>query len=72
VEGAGGGVPSLGTLEDTFRRLPDSGNSLYGGPSVVWGTQLGGGAHMPVALMNEGRRSLVVEYLFVRFSTKAT
>ena len=30
--GAWGGVPSLGTLEDTFGRSPDAGISLYGDP----------------------------------------
>ena len=45
VEGTWGGVPSLGTLEDTFGRSPDAGNSLYGGPSVIWGTRGGGGSY---------------------------
>jgi len=52
MEGAWGGVPSLGTPEDTFGRSPDAGISLYGGPFAVGGTRHGG-AHMPVTLMDE-------------------
>jgi hypothetical protein len=42
VEGAGGGVPSLGTLEDTFGKSQDAGVSLCGGPFVERGTVMGG------------------------------
>jgi hypothetical protein len=31
-ERASGGPPSLGTLEDTLRKSPDTGISLHGGP----------------------------------------
>jgi hypothetical protein len=41
-EGTWGGVPSLSTIKDTFGRPPDSGISLYVGPSVVRGTRHGG------------------------------
>jgi hypothetical protein len=47
VEGAWGGVPSLGMLEDIFGRSPDTGISLYGGPFAVRGTWHGR-ACMPV------------------------
>jgi hypothetical protein len=52
VAGAWGGVPSLGTLEDTFGKSPDEGISLDGGPSVIRGTRHGGGARMPVNFMD--------------------
>jgi hypothetical protein len=52
VEGAWGGGPSLGTLEDTFGRSPDAGISRYGGPFAVQGTRHGG-AGIPVTLMDE-------------------
>ena len=52
VEGALGGVPSLGALEDTFGRSPDAGISPYRGPSAVQGTPHGG-VCMPVTLMDE-------------------
>ena len=42
MEGAWGGVPSLGMLEDTFERSPDAGISLYRGPFAVQGTWHGG------------------------------
>ena len=41
--GAWGGVPSLGTLEDTFGGSPEAGISLCGGPSAAWETRHGGG-----------------------------
>jgi len=69
VEGAWGGVPSLGTLEDTFGRSPDAGISIYGGPLCCTGNPAWG-ARMPVTLMDERRRAVVVEYLSVRDSTK--
>ena len=71
MEGAWGGVPSLGTLEDTFGRSPDAGISLYRGLFAVRGTQRGG-ARMPVTLMDERRRALEGEYPSVRYSTKGT
>jgi len=42
TEGASGGVPSLGTLEDMLRKSPDTGISHHGGPfppegNLVWG-----------------------------------
>jgi hypothetical protein len=50
--GAWRGVPSLGTLEDAFRRSPDVGISHYGGPVAERGTRHGG-AGMPVTWMDE-------------------
>ena len=42
MEGASGGAPSLGTLEDMLRKSPDMGISLHGGTlsaegNLVWG-----------------------------------
>ena len=46
--------------------------SLFTGASLLYGEPSMGGAHMPVTLMDECSRALVVEYLFVRDSTKGT
>jgi len=48
-----GGAPSLGTLEDTFRRSPDAGISLCGGPFVAEGNPAWGGVRIPGTLMDE-------------------
>ena len=52
MEGAWGGIPSLGMLEDTLGRSPDAGISLYEGPFAVQGSRRGG-AHMSVTVMDE-------------------
>ena len=51
MEGAWGGVPSLGMLEDTFGRSLDAGISLRG-PLCCTGNPAWG-AHMLVTLMDE-------------------
>ena len=49
--GAWGGVPSLGTLEDTFGMSPDADISLYGGALYCTGNPAWG-AHMSVTVMD--------------------
>jgi hypothetical protein len=44
MEWAGGEAPSMGTLEDTLRRPPDAGISVYGGPFVAEGNPVCGGS----------------------------
>jgi len=48
VEGASGGAPSLGTLEDMLRKSLDTGISLHGGPFPAEGNLVcgGGGLYM--------------------------
>jgi hypothetical protein len=70
VQGAWGGIPSLGTIEDAFGRSPDAGNSFYVGHFVVW--EPGMGTRLPVTLTDESGRSIVVEYLSRRDSTTGT
>jgi hypothetical protein len=41
--GFGGGVPSLGTLEDMLRKSPDKGISPHGGPFPAEGNLVCGG-----------------------------
>jgi hypothetical protein len=43
TEGALGGAPSLGTLEDMLRMSPDTGVSLHGGPFPSEGNLVYGG-----------------------------
>ena len=46
MEGAWGGVPSLGTLEDTFGMSPDADISLYGGGPLLYGEPGLGGSYV--------------------------
>ena len=55
MEGASGGAPSLGTLEDMLRKSPETGISLHGGPFPSEGNLVcgGGGACIPGTLIDE-------------------
>jgi len=54
VEGALGGAPSQGTLEDMLIKSPDADNSLHGGPFPAEGNLVcGAGARISGTLMNE-------------------
>ena len=71
VEGASGGAPSLGTLEDMLRRSPETGISLYwvrfpSEGNLVCG---GGAVHIPGTLIGEWRRALVVGHHSVFYET---
>jgi hypothetical protein len=48
------GAPSLGTLQDMFRKAPDTDISLHRGPFMSEGNlESGGGAHIPGTLNHE-------------------
>jgi hypothetical protein len=54
VEGALGGAPSLGTLEDMLGKYPGAGLSLHGGPFPPKRNLVcGGAAHIPGTLIDE-------------------
>jgi hypothetical protein len=54
MEGASGGAPSLGTLEDMLKKSPDVGISLRGGPFPSEGDLLcGRGARILGTLTDE-------------------
>jgi hypothetical protein len=55
MQGAWGGIPSLGTLEDSFGRSPNAGNSLYGRPFMDEEPGMGSSyAHFFDGCMNKG------------------
>jgi len=68
--GLGGGAPSLGTLRDMFRRSPDTGISLVGGPFSAEGNLVCGGVRIPGTLIDERRRALVMGHHSVRDSIR--